>query len=51
MNKLVVAIALLVMLAVTAYIYYFSVESPSVPVESLEGLPEELNSLLDEQGN
>ncbi len=52
MNKLVVAAALLAMLAVTVYIYYFNVESPlPTSVESLEGLPEELDSLLNEQGN
>lgn len=52
MNKLIVAISLLVMATIAIYLYYFNFNTkPSTKVESLEGLSEELDSLLNNQGN
>lgn len=44
MNKLLVVLSLLIMLAIALY---FSQSKPKPQVESLQGLDEELNSLLD----
>ncbi len=52
MNKAIVTIALLVMAAVAVYLYYFNFNhKPPTKIESLEGLSEELDSLLNKQGN
>jgi len=45
LNKFVIAIALLVMLAIA---FYFSQSRPAPQIESLEGLDSELEALIEE---